>query len=44
MIPKDAMDFRCIFAKEFDLDSVVVPISDLDTVIRVFIVGQDSPP
>ena len=44
MVPKDAMEFRCVFAKEFYLDSVVVPVSDLDAVIRVLLVGQDSPP
>ena len=43
MITKYTMEFCCVFAKEFDLDPVVVPVSDLDTVIRIFIVSQDSP-
>ena len=42
MITKYPMEVCCVFAKDFDLDPVVVPVSDLDTVIRMFVVSQDS--
>ena len=43
MITKYTMEFCCVFAKEFDLDLVVILVSDFDTVIRIFVVSQDSP-
>ena len=43
VVNQDAVEFRCVLAKEVYLNSVMVPVPDLNTVVRVFIVGQDSP-
>ena len=43
MVTQDAVELCCVFAKEVYLKSIMVPVPDLNTLIRVFVVSQDSP-
>ena len=37
------MEFRCVLTEELYLNAIFVPVPGFDTVVRVFIISQDSP-